>query len=67
MDVAEEREIDKVTEEEVAPTVKQMKNGRSVEPDDIPAGAWKVMGRTEVEWLTKVFRHIMETEDMSDE
>ena len=47
--------------------MKWMKNGKSVGPDDIPVQAWKVMGRTAVEWLTEVFRNIMETEHMPDE
>ena len=64
---AEEREVDIVKEEEVAAAMKRMKNGKSVGPDDIPAEAWKLMGRTGVEWLTEVFRYIMETEQMPDE
>ena len=47
--------------------MKRMKNGKSVGPDDIPVEAWKVMGRTAVEWLTEVFGNIMETEHMPDE
>ena len=67
MEEAEEREVDRVKEEEVAAAMKRMKNGKSVGPDDIPAEAWKVMGRTAVEWLTEVFRNIMGTEHMPDE
>ena len=67
MEEAEEREVDRVKEDEVAAAMKRMKNGKSVGPDDIPAEAWKVMGRTAVEWLTEVFRNIMGTEHMPDE
>ena len=67
MEEAEEREVDRVKEKEVAAAMKRMKNGKSVGPDDIPAEAWKVMGRTAVEWLTEVFRNIMGTEHMPDE
>ena len=49
MEVAEEKEVDRVNEEEVAADMKRMKNERSVEPNDIPAEAWKVIGRTAVE------------------
>ena len=66
MEVAEEKEVDTVKEEEVAAAMKRMKNERSVGPDDIPAEAWKVMGRTAVECLTEVFRNILETEHMPD-
>ena len=67
VEVAEEKGVDTVKEEEVAAAMKRMKNGKSVGPVDIPAEAWKVMGRTAVEWLTEVFRNIMETEHMQDE
>ena len=59
MGLAEEREVDRVKKEEVAAAMKQTKNGKSVGSD---------LGfRTEVEWLTEVFRNTMETENMTDE
>ena len=59
MGLAEEREVDRVKKEEVAAAMKLTKNGKSVRSD---------LGfRTEVEWLTEVFRNIMETENMTDE
>ena len=67
MEAAEVGEVDRVKEEEVAAAMKRMKNGRSVRANDIPAEAWKVMGRTAIEWLTEVFRNIMETEQLPDE
>ena len=44
--------------------MKRMTKGMSVGPDNIPA--WKFMGRTAVEWLTEVFKKVMETEHMPD-
>ena len=67
MEVAVEREVDRVKEEEVAAAMKRVKNGKSVGPDDKPVEEWKLMWRTAVEWLTEVFKNIMETEHMPDE
>ena len=64
MEVAEEKEVDRMREEEVAAAMKRTKKGKLVGPDDIPAEAWKVMGRTAVEWLTEVLRNITEKEHM---
>ena len=39
IEVAEEREVGRVQEEEVTAVMKQMKKGKSVGPDDKPAEA----------------------------
>ena len=64
MEVAEEKEVDRMREEDVAAAMKRMKKGKLVGPDDITAEAWKVMGRTAVEWLTEVLRNITEKQHM---
>jgi len=64
---AAETEVDDISEVEVTKALKQMKRGKSVGPDGIPIEAWKVLGKTGVEWLTAVFRRIMETEQIPEE
>ena len=51
-----------ITRQEVGRALKKMKRGIAVEPDDIPAEAWKVLGGKGLDSLTEVFANIMETE-----
>ena len=56
-----------MNKEEVTGAMKRVKKGKAVGPDDIPVEARKVLGRMGIEWLTAVFRKIMETEKMPDD
>ncbi|XP_047469473.1 uncharacterized protein LOC125025503 [Penaeus chinensis] len=41
-----------------------MKCGKAVGPDIIPVEAWKVLGSTEIDWLTEVFTIVMQKEEV---
>ena len=67
IEVAEEKEVDRVKEEEIAAVMRRMKKEKSVGLGGISAEACKVMGRIAVEWLIEVFRNIIEIEHMPNE
>lgn len=43
------RVVRRVSRDEVMTTMKKMKNGEAVDADDIPAEAWRCLGRMVVE------------------
>ena len=47
--------------------VKRKKKGKAVGLDDTPVEAWKCLGDEGIDWLTKLFNSILNTEEMSDE
>ena len=47
--------------------MKRMKHGKAVGPDDIPIEAWKALGDIGVNFPTKFFNQILETEEMPEE
>ncbi|MBN3290172.1 LORF2 protein, partial [Polypterus senegalus] len=47
--------------------MKRMKNGKVIGPDDIPVEAWKCLGEMAVEFLTRLFNGILESERMPEE
>ncbi|XP_042866397.1 uncharacterized protein LOC122249519 [Penaeus japonicus] len=63
----EEREVEEVSLTEVTEAITQMKRGKSVGPADILVEAWKMCGRSGIEWLTEIFGRIMETKKMPNE
>ena len=63
----EEREAREITAVEVVEALKKMKKGKAVGSDNIPAEAWKCLGRTGVEKLRHLFNGILETEKIPDE
>ena len=44
-----------------------MKSGKAVGPDDIPGHVWKCLGEVAVDFLTRLFNRILETDKMPDE
>ena len=60
-------EVRRVTEDEVMTAMKKMKNGKAVDPDDIPVEAWRNLGDMTVRFLTKLFNRIFEGERMAEE
>ena len=61
------KEVKQITKEEVRRTLKRMKVGKAVGPDDIPIEAWIGLGEIAVDFLTTVFNKILESEKMPDE
>ncbi|KAI5615215.1 hypothetical protein C0J50_10889, partial [Silurus asotus] len=54
------QEVDKISKEEVRAVIKRMKSDKSVGPDDIPVEAWRCLGEMAVEFLTRLFKRILE-------
>ncbi|KAK3556555.1 hypothetical protein QTP70_009541 [Hemibagrus guttatus] len=44
-----------------------MKSGKAVGPDDIPVEVWKCLGEAAVEFLTRLFNRVLESERMPEE
>ena len=42
--------------------MQRMKNGNAVGPDDIPVEVWKCLGESALEFLTKLYNGMMESE-----
>ena len=61
------QEVAKVSKAEVKRALKRVKNGKSVGLDDIPVEVWKCLREVAVEFLTKTFNKILESERMSGE
>ena len=59
--------VRRTTKDEVKAAMKRMKHGKAVGPDDIPIEAWKALGDIGVNFLTKLFNQILETEEMPEE
>uniref|UniRef100_A0A1S4B021 Craniofacial development protein 2-like n=1 Tax=Nicotiana tabacum TaxID=4097 RepID=A0A1S4B021_TOBAC len=53
--------------EEAMRALRRMSSGRATGPDEIPVEFWKCMGRSGVEWLTRLFNAIFRTKRMPDE
>jgi len=48
-----------ITREEVKESLRKMKNGKAVGPDNIPVEVWKSLGEDGVAWLTDFFNVIL--------
>ncbi|KAK3518676.1 hypothetical protein QTP70_007169 [Hemibagrus guttatus] len=55
-----EQKVDKIRKDEVRKTLKRMKSGKAVGPDDIPVEVWKCLGEAAVEFLTSLFNRVLE-------
>ena len=55
-----------ITEDEVRVELKRMKNGKAIEPDDLPVEAWRNF-RMAVKFLTRLFNKILTSEKMPGE
>ena len=47
--------------------MKRMQNGKAVGPDDIPMEVWKCLGENALEFLTKLYNRMMESERMPED
>ncbi|KAF7649500.1 hypothetical protein LDENG_00140040, partial [Lucifuga dentata] len=61
------QEVAKISKDEVRRSLKRMKSGKAVGPDDIPVEVWKCLGEVAVEFLTRLFNEILESERMPEE
>ncbi|KAK2890506.1 hypothetical protein Q8A73_018806 [Channa argus] len=61
------QEVAKISKSEVRRTLKRMKSGKAVGPDDIPVEVWKCLGEVAVEFLTSLFNKILESERMPED
>ncbi|RJG15010.1 hypothetical protein D4A39_16735, partial [Alcanivorax profundi] len=62
-----EQEVESINKGEVRRALKRMKRGKAVGPDDIPVEVWKCLGEMAVEFLTRLFNNILESERMPEE
>jgi len=62
-----EVDIEEISKEEILTAMKRMKTGKAVGPDNIPVEVWKCMGTKGLVYLTKMFRKIMEEEQIPDD
>lgn len=61
------QEVQGISKDEVRTDMKRKKSGKVVGPDDIPVEAWKCLGEMAVEFLTRLFNKILESERMHEE
>ena len=52
---------------EVRAAMNRMQIGKAVGPDDIPVEAWKCLGELAIDFLTTLFKKILEDKRMPDE
>ncbi|KAL7841885.1 hypothetical protein SRHO_G00255760 [Serrasalmus rhombeus] len=62
-----DQEVQRISKVEVRAALKRMKNGKAVGPDDIPVEVWRCLGEKAVDFLTRLFNKILESERMPDE
>ena len=62
-----DQEIAKISKDEVRKALKRMKSGKALGPDDIPVEVWKCLGEAAVEFLTRLFNRILDSEKMPEE
>ena len=47
-----------VSREEMKNTLRRMKKGKAVGPDELPVEVWKCMGKMGIEFLTRLFNKL---------
>uniref|UniRef100_A0AAR2JL50 ribonuclease H n=1 Tax=Pygocentrus nattereri TaxID=42514 RepID=A0AAR2JL50_PYGNA len=62
-----DQEVQRINKVEVRAALKRIKNGKAVGPDDIPVEVWRCLGEKAVDFLTRLFNKILESERMPDE
>ncbi|KAK3524726.1 hypothetical protein QTP86_001651 [Hemibagrus guttatus] len=55
-----EQKVDNIRKDEVRKSLKRMKSGKAVGPDDIPVEVWKCLGKAAVEFLASLFNRVLE-------
>lgn len=61
------KKVDQFRKDEVRKALKRMKSGKAVGPDDIPVEVWKCLGEMSVDFLTRLFNRILDSNKMPDE
>ena len=61
------RFVRRIQEAEIGETLKRMKGGKAMGPDDIPIEVWRCLGDRAIVWLTNLFNLIFRSNKMSDE
>lgn len=61
------QEVQQISKEEVWTALKRMRNGKAIGPVDKPVEAWRCLGETAVEFLTRLFNAMLESERMPEE
>ena len=60
-------EIKCVSREEVKHSLRRMKKGKAVGPDELPIEVWKCMGKMRIKFLTRLFNRLLMSERMPEE
>ena len=61
------REVPRVNMEEARNAMKKMKNGKAVGPDKMPVEACKCLGEAAVDFLTRLFKNILQSGEIPKE
>ena len=62
-----DEEVNCVSREEVKNTLRRMKKGKAVGPDELPVKVWKCMGEMGIKFLTRLFNRLLMGERMPEE
>ena len=60
-------DVNCVSREKVKNTIRRMKKGKVVGPDELPVGVWKCMGKMGIKFLTRLFNRLLTSERMPEE
>ena len=61
------KEVNCVSREEIKNTLRRMKKGKAVGPDELPVEVWKCMGKMGIKFLTRLFNRLLLDERMLEE
>ena len=61
------KEVNCVSREGVKNTLRRMKKGKAVGPDELPVEVWKCMGKMGIKFLIRMFNRLLMGERMSEE
>ena len=61
------KEVNFVSREDVKNTLRRMKKGKAVGPDELPVEVWKCMGKMGIEFLTRLFNKLLVGERTPEE
>lgn len=61
------QEVQRIGEKEVRAAMKRMKSGKEAGPDDIPVEVLRCSAKREVEFLTRLFNTILESDMIPEE
>ena len=61
-----EDDITEITSAEIEMAIRNMKNGKPTEPDNLPVEVWKSFGRTGVNFLKEALNKITDEKNIPD-